>query len=58
MTVDPWTADTTNAVNELRVEVFYPVQGKERSLRLTHARQSRRPAPPATTAIAAGLGTP
>ena len=35
MTVDNWSADTANAVNELRVEVFYPVQGKERSVRLS-----------------------
>ena len=35
MTVNNWSADTTNTVSELRVEVFYPVQGKERSARLT-----------------------
>ena len=35
MTADSWATDTTNAVSELRVEVFYPVQGKERSVRLT-----------------------
>ena len=35
MTVENWTADPANAVNELRVEVFYPVQGQERSVRLT-----------------------
>lgn len=35
MSVQNWTTDTAHAVNELRVEVFYPVQGKERSVRLT-----------------------
>ena len=35
MHVAPWTADTANAVSELRVEVFYPVQGQERSVKLS-----------------------
>ena len=48
MTVDNWAADTTNAVSELRVEVFYPVQGKERSVRLSTL-VNPRAAPPATT---------
>ena len=35
MTTDTWSTDATNVVSELRVEVFYPVQGQERSVRLT-----------------------
>lgn len=35
MAVADWTADPANTVNELRVDVFYPVQGQERSVRLT-----------------------
>ena len=35
MTVDNWGTDTANTVEEMRVEVFYPVQGKERSVRLS-----------------------
>ena len=33
--VNPWSPDTTNVVEELRVEVYYTVQGHERSLHLS-----------------------
>ncbi len=35
LSVNNWTADTTNVVNELRVDVFYPVQGQERNVHLS-----------------------
>jgi type II secretory pathway pseudopilin PulG len=32
---DTWDQDQTNTMTELNVDVFYPVQGAERSVRLT-----------------------
>lgn len=35
MSVNDWGADTTNVVSELRVDVYYPVQGQPRSVHLS-----------------------
>ena len=51
-----WTADPANAVSELRVEVFYPVQGKERSVRLTTLVNPSRQHDRATTATPPRMG--
>jgi type II secretion system protein I len=50
-----WSGDTTNVMTELAVEVFFPVQGKEHSVRLTtlanpNAQASPSPSPSATPA--------
>jgi type II secretory pathway pseudopilin PulG len=35
MTEGTWDQDTVNTMSEMSVQVFYPVQGKERSVTLT-----------------------
>ena len=35
MSVTNWDVDTANVVRELRVDVFYPVQGQERGVHLS-----------------------
>jgi len=35
ITQQPWQGDTTNTMTELMVEVFFPVQGKDHSVRLS-----------------------
>ena len=35
MTQETWPGDTSNPMTELTMEVFFPVQGKDHSVRLT-----------------------
>ena len=58
VSVNDWATDTANAVSELRVEVFYPVQGKERSLHLSTLVNPAGSTTGNNGDAAAGLGTP
>jgi type II secretory pathway pseudopilin PulG len=55
MTQNTWAADATNPMTELSVEVFFPVQGREQSVKLTtlvnpSATTTQTPLPSGTTA--------
>ena len=58
LTQTPWTTDSASSMTELKMEVFFKVQGAERSVELTTLVNTLTSSSTATTATGTGRTTP